>query len=150
MITSLYQVGQSIASSVGSTIAGAIWNQMLPQEFAKWIPGEYDARKIMSSIPYAQSLPDDQYKGLQIAYGRVQRTQTIIHLCMAILTFFLTVPMKSFGLRDRKGSNEQAAREKLDDASTTADPSGELDEKHPDRASADLSQKPSFFKRFIN
>ncbi|KAI8145899.1 major facilitator superfamily domain-containing protein [Fennellomyces sp. T-0311] len=102
MVTAFYQIGQSITSSVGSTVAGAIWNQLLPQEFAKHIPGEYNAKKIMSDIKFAQSLPDDQFEGLKLAYGSVQRKQTIIHLCMAILTLFLTFPMKSFGLRNSK------------------------------------------------
>ncbi|KAI9311050.1 major facilitator superfamily domain-containing protein [Dichotomocladium elegans] len=107
MVTSLYQVGQSITQSVGSTIAGAVWNQMLPQEFAKHIPGEYNAAKIMSSIPFAQNLPPDQYAGLQLAYGRVHRIQTIIALCMSILTFFLVIPMKTFGLRERMDAEKK-------------------------------------------
>ena len=106
MITAFYQIGQSITSSVGSTIAGAIWNQLLPQEFAKHIPGEFDTKKIMADIKYATALPDDQYAGLKIAYGNVQRKQTYIHLSMAILTLFLTFPMKSFGLRNSKRFEE--------------------------------------------
>ncbi|KAI9474850.1 major facilitator superfamily domain-containing protein [Zychaea mexicana] len=148
MITAFYQIGQSITSSVGSTIAGAIWNQLLPQEFEKHIPGEFNTKEILASITYAQSLPDDQYAGLQEAYGNVQRKQTIIHLCMAILTLFLTFPMKSFGLRNSKRFEEDPDDSKLDEVSTKIGSESEMDKKIADDSSPEHDIKPTYLQRF--
>ncbi|KAI7853225.1 major facilitator superfamily domain-containing protein [Circinella umbellata] len=149
MITAFYQIGQSITSSVGSTIAGAIWNQLLPQEFAKHIPGEFDTKKIMADIKYATALPDDQYAGLKIAYGNVQRKQTYIHLSMAILTLFLTFPMKSFGLRNSKRFEEDPDDSRLNESPSIKDES--LDEKIPvDNSSATPDRDQEQKKEDVN
>ncbi|KAG1469384.1 hypothetical protein G6F56_003286 [Rhizopus delemar] len=107
IVTAMMQIGGSIAASIGSTMSGAIWNSMLPGQLAKYVPGEYDYAKIVGSTDYAISLPDDQYNGVVQAYGHIQMVLSIIAICIAVLTFCFTVPMKSFGLEDH--SHEEYA-----------------------------------------
>ncbi|KAG2228880.1 hypothetical protein INT48_004920 [Thamnidium elegans] len=100
--TAMMQVGGSIAASIGSTMAGTIWNNMLPGQLAKYVPGEYDYAKIVGSTVYATNLPEDQYNGVVEAYGHIQMILSIIAICIAVLTFCFTIPMKSFGLESTK------------------------------------------------
>lgn len=103
--TALMQVGGSIAASIGSTMAGSIWNNMLPGELAKRVPGEYDYAKIVGNVEYALALPTEQYEGVVSAYGHIQMVLSIISMCIAVLTFCFTLPMKSFGLENHQKEN---------------------------------------------
>ncbi|KAI9031754.1 major facilitator superfamily domain-containing protein [Phycomyces nitens] len=98
IVTALFQIGGSIAASIGSTMAGAIWNAVLPSKIAQYVPGEYDAAQIISSITYVQGLPIEQYDGAVKAYGEVQKLLNIIAVSLSVLTFVFAVPMQSFGL----------------------------------------------------
>ncbi|KAI9492606.1 major facilitator superfamily domain-containing protein [Zychaea mexicana] len=106
MVTALYQLGGSIAASIGSTMSGAIWNNMLPQELARHAP-DVDILKVIGSVEYAQNLPDEQHSGVVLAYAETQRVLNIIALCVSVLTFAFTLPMKSFGLSEYM--NKQSA-----------------------------------------
>ncbi|KAI8138700.1 major facilitator superfamily domain-containing protein [Fennellomyces sp. T-0311] len=99
MVTALYQLGGSIAASIGSTMAGTIWNNMLPNQLAKYAP-EVDALKVIGSIQYAQSLTGEQHEGVVLAYAETQQVINIIALCISALTFAFTLPMKTFGLKE--------------------------------------------------
>lgn len=114
--TALMQVGGSIAASIGSTMAGSIWNNMLPGELAKRVPGEYDYAKIVGNVEYALALPEDQYHGVVAAYGHIQMVLSIIAICIAVLTFCFTLPMKSFGLEKEQENTvkEEEVTEQVD------------------------------------
>ncbi|CAO3597516.1 unnamed protein product [Absidia cylindrospora] len=112
LVTGLIQVGGSIAGSVGSTLSGAVWNGMLPGLIKDKVPGDYDYAMIVANIPYAISLPEDQYNGVVDAFGETQRVLSIIAVSLAGLAFVFTLPMRSFGLEDRK--DEQTGDEKAD------------------------------------
>ncbi|KAF7721895.1 hypothetical protein EC973_003963 [Apophysomyces ossiformis] len=98
IVTSLFQVAGSLGGSFGSTMAGAIWNAMLPAKFEKYVPGEYDYYKIVQSLEYALALPEDQYQGVVKSYGEVQKTLSIIAVCMSFVTLLLSTPLQTFGL----------------------------------------------------
>ncbi|KAI8061780.1 major facilitator superfamily domain-containing protein [Gongronella butleri] len=116
MVTALMQVGSSVSSSIGSAVAASLWNTLLPQYFAQYVPGDYNAKKIMGNVAYAQSLPTDQYNGVVTSYSQVQRIYSIIAICLAAVAFFFTIPMQSFGLSNpENGENDEI---KKDDAST--------------------------------
>ncbi|CAO3633533.1 unnamed protein product [Mucor fragilis] len=121
--TAMMQVGGSIAASIGSTMAGTIWNNMIPSRLAKYVPGEYDYAKIVGSIPYAIALPTEQYNGVVEAYGSIQKILSIIAICIAVLTFCFTVPMKSFGLEsydaDKTEDDDTAASDQSSDVEKT-------------------------------
>ncbi|KAI9472256.1 MAG: major facilitator superfamily domain-containing protein [Benjaminiella poitrasii] len=121
--TAMMQIGGSIAASIGSTMAGSIWNNMLPGQIARHVPGEYDYAKIVGSIPYALSLPKEQYDGVVTAYGFVQKILSIIAICIAIITFCFTIPMKSFGL---EGYNEDDQQKEGGSDSSTAEISSKI------------------------
>jgi hypothetical protein len=106
--TAMMQVGGAIAASIGSTMAGTIWNNMLPDQIAKNVPGEYDYAKIVGSTAYVNTLPDDQWRGVVNAYGHIQMILSIIAICIAVLTFCFTIPMKSFGLETFDEGAEKA------------------------------------------
>lgn len=106
--TAMMQVGGAIAASIGSTMAGTIWNNMLPGQITKYVPGEYDYAKIIGSTAYATTLPDDQWRGVVDAYGHIQMILSIIAMCIAVLTFCFTIPMKSFGLESYDEKAEEA------------------------------------------
>ncbi|ORZ25605.1 major facilitator superfamily-domain-containing protein [Absidia repens] len=112
LVTGLIQVGGSIAGSVGSTLSGAVWNGMLPGLIKDKVPGDYDYAKIVSNIPYAVSLPEDQYNAVVDAFGETQRVLSIIAVSLAGLAFIFTLPMRSFGLEDRQ--DEQTGDDKAD------------------------------------
>ena len=109
--TAMMQVGGSIAASIGSTMAGSIWNNMLPGQIAKNVPGEYDYAQIVGSVPYALALPTEQYNGVVKAYGHVQMVLSIIAICIAVVTFCFTIPMKTFGLENFDTEKEEKEQE---------------------------------------
>lgn len=124
--TAMMQVGGSIAASIGSTMAGTIWNNMIPGQLAKHVPGEYDYAKIVGSIPYAISLPAEQYNGVVEAYGHIQMILSIIAICIAVLTFCFTIPMKSFGLEEYDLDSENKNKN-LDEDAAGSDNTSDLE-----------------------
>ncbi|KAF7727846.1 hypothetical protein EC973_006959 [Apophysomyces ossiformis] len=100
IVTALVQIGGSIATSIGSTLAGATWNSMLPGQIAEHVPGQYDYESIIGSVDVAISLPQEQYDGVVAAYGYIQKILSIVSLCLAALAFCFFLGMRSFGLSD--------------------------------------------------
>ncbi|KAI9481661.1 MAG: major facilitator superfamily-domain-containing protein [Benjaminiella poitrasii] len=100
IVIALYEVGSSVASSIGTTIAGSVWNSVLPNLFKKYVPGEYDYAKIVGNIKVATSLPADQYQGVVKAYDEAMHTLCIIAVCMGALAFLCSIPLKGFPLVD--------------------------------------------------
>lgn len=98
IVTALFQIGGTIATSIGSSVAGAIWNGMLPGELAKHVPGEYDASSILGDLTYINALPEDQHEGAVTAYANVQRVLSIASLGIAVLAFIFFLGMRGFNL----------------------------------------------------
>ncbi|KAI9323310.1 major facilitator superfamily domain-containing protein [Dichotomocladium elegans] len=98
IITAMMQVGGSISASLGSTIAGMVWNSLLPIELKNYVPGDYEYKKIVESIEYILALPADQYEGVVMAYGEIQKYVSILAVCFAGLAFVFSSRMRSFGL----------------------------------------------------
>ncbi|KAI8330793.1 major facilitator superfamily domain-containing protein [Choanephora cucurbitarum] len=124
IVTALFQIGGTVASSVGSAIAGAIWNGMLPGQIATHVPGEYDPSLILGDINYINSLPTDQHDGAALAYGEVQRILSIVSVCLVLISLGFFFRMKPLGLTE-------------EDQHTAADDNHEqfADEKHRDEES---------------
>ena len=103
----------TIGGAVGSTISGAVWNNILPDQLMEHVPGEFDVKKAAGSYLYVLTLPEDQYHGAVIAYGNSQKILSIIAVCLTVLSFVFTLPMRSFGLDEaidrhfHKKKNEQ-------------------------------------------
>ncbi|KAI7888322.1 major facilitator superfamily domain-containing protein [Mucor mucedo] len=107
MVTALVQVGGTIATSIGGSIAGAIWNALLPGQLAEHAPGEYDPALILGSIDYINNLPEAQHAGATIAYGHVQRILSIVGLCLSIIAFGFFLRMKPFGLTEEESHGQE-------------------------------------------
>ncbi|KAI9322636.1 major facilitator superfamily domain-containing protein [Dichotomocladium elegans] len=102
MATALYQVGTTLAFSIGSAIAGAVWNSWLPQELARLVPGEINYAYAIGSINYVMALPADQYAATVEAYGNILRMFCIVGLCLSVPALIFGFLMKPFGLEDDK------------------------------------------------
>lgn len=100
IVTALMSIGGTISTSVGGTIAGAIWNSLLPVQLASHVPGEFDASQILGNITYIRTLSPEQHNGAVIAYGEVQRILSIVALCLAVLALAFWFRMKPFGLTE--------------------------------------------------
>ncbi|CAO3667809.1 unnamed protein product [Rhizopus stolonifer] len=100
IVTALFQIGGTVATSLGCAIAGAIWNELLPDEFEKHVPGEYDHSAILGNITYINLLPEAQHAGAVIAYGNVQMTLSFVSLGIALLSFFFFLRMRGFTLSE--------------------------------------------------
>ncbi|KAG2216569.1 hypothetical protein INT45_001384 [Circinella minor] len=98
--TALYQVGTTLAYSIGSAIAGAIWNTLLPQEMARLVPGEIDIASALGDLTYIAALPQDQWEGVIASYGNVLRIFCIIGLCLCVPALIFALLMKPFGLEE--------------------------------------------------
>ncbi|CEG81513.1 hypothetical protein RMATCC62417_15707 [Rhizopus microsporus] len=105
IVTAMFQIGGTIATSVGSAIAGAVWNGMLPTELAKNVPGEYDLARLLGDITYINALPEDQHAGTVLSYGNVQRILSIVSLGLSVLSFVFFLGMRGFNLTE--GEEEQ-------------------------------------------
>ncbi|ORZ02362.1 major facilitator superfamily domain-containing protein [Syncephalastrum racemosum] len=100
IVTALLSVGGSIAASVGSSMAGAIWNTMLPTEIVENVPGDYDLSRIIADIDYILSLPSEQFDGVVRAYTHVQKTLSMTALLLAGVIVIFALRMRPFGLQD--------------------------------------------------
>jgi hypothetical protein len=117
----LFQIGGTISTSIGGSIAGAVWNAILPQELTKHVPGEFDLAQMMGTIDYILSRPADQRAGLNIAYGNTQRILSIISLCLSIIAFGFFLRMKPFGLSEQDSHGDDTAAEEHTDEQLTDD-----------------------------
>jgi hypothetical protein len=114
MVTALVQVGGTIATSVGSAIAGAIWNALLPSKLAEHVPGEYDPSQILGNLTYIDLLPQDQHDGASIAYGEVQKVLSIASLCLAAIALGFFFRMRPLALTEHDHHEEAAGKEAVD------------------------------------
>ncbi|KAL7330883.1 hypothetical protein PS15p_203163 [Mucor circinelloides] len=100
IVTALFEVGVSVAGSIGSTIAGAVWNSVLPRLIQKYVPGDYNALAITKSIPKILALPEEQYKGVAQAYDEAMYILGIIAVCIGALAFLCSTQLKGYILEN--------------------------------------------------
>ncbi|KAL9543578.1 hypothetical protein MBANPS3_008055 [Mucor bainieri] len=100
IVTALFEVGVSVAGSIGSTIAGAVWNSVLPRLIQKYVPGEHNALTITKSIPKILALPEEQYKGVAQAYDEAMYILGIIAVCIGALAFLCSTQLKGYILEN--------------------------------------------------
>ncbi|TGJ83099.1 hypothetical protein E0Z10_g5657 [Xylaria hypoxylon] len=75
----LFGLFGSIGSAIGNAIAGAIWNNVLPQKLEEFLPADANAAEIFGSIVVQQSFPfgSPERNAIIAAYGDVQRKLVI-------------------------------------------------------------------------
>ncbi|KAF1800267.1 major facilitator superfamily domain-containing protein [Mucor lusitanicus] len=120
IVTALFEVGVSVAGSIGSTIAGAVWNSVLPRLIQKYVPGDYNALTITKSIPKILALPKEQYNGVAQAYDEAMHILGIIAVCMGALAFICSTQLKGYILENRVPEEEESAGVENRDIDTTA------------------------------
>ncbi|KAF9158454.1 hypothetical protein DFQ26_007632 [Actinomortierella ambigua] len=79
------QILSSIASAIGSALAGGVWTQLLPKELAEHVTGEYDLDMAMNRVDYVAALPEPTKSQVITAYGDSQMVLSIISCAMAVL-----------------------------------------------------------------
>lgn len=118
MMTCLYQVGSAVTDSISDSIAGAIWNQMIPRELAHQGFNATEIKHIIESITYAQNLPDNgTYQSVKYAYGETQKVLSIIGICTSLTPLLFTLGMKTFFLDDRDAEHQQQLFQEQQDLS---------------------------------
>ncbi|KAI1741199.1 MFS general substrate transporter [Xylaria scruposa] len=92
----LYGLFGSIGSAIGNAVAGAIWNNVLPQKLEEFLPGDIKNRtaEIFGSIEVQQSFPfgTPERDAIVAAYGDVQRKLVIAgsaFLPLAVIFIFV-------------------------------------------------------------
>ncbi|KAI0184895.1 siderochrome-iron transporter MirB [Xylaria flabelliformis] len=92
----LYGLFGSIGSAIGNAVAGAIWNNVLPQKLEEFLPGDVKNRtaEIFGSIEVQQSFPfgTPERDAIVAAYGDVQRKLVIAgsaFLPLAVIFIFV-------------------------------------------------------------
>ncbi|EPB82989.1 hypothetical protein HMPREF1544_10262 [Mucor circinelloides 1006PhL] len=100
IVTALFEVGVSVAGSIGSTIAGAVWNSVLPRLIQKYVPGDYNALAITKSIPKILALPEEQYKGVAQAYDEAMYILGIVAVCIGASAFLCSTQLKGYILEN--------------------------------------------------
>ncbi|GAN11365.1 drug:H+ antiporter [Mucor ambiguus] len=134
IVTALFEVGVSVAGSIGSTIAGAVWNSILPRLIQKYVPGDYNALTITKSIPKILALPEEQYRGVAQAYDEAMYILGIIAVCIGALAFLCSTQLKGYILEnvvieeepwvenretDTDGCDDELVMDQLNDDSVT-------------------------------
>lgn len=99
----------SVGGSVGQTISGAIWTQIVPPRIAEYLPAESkdQAATLYASLPAVLDLPWDSLERQAVvrAYGDGQRLMVIVGT-VALLPCFIWVAM----LKNYRMSEHQARR----------------------------------------
>lgn len=116
IVTALFEVGVAVAGSIGSTIAGAVWNSVLPGLIHKYVPGEYNALTITKSIPKILALPEEQYNGVAQAYDEAMYILGIVAVCIGALAFLCSTQLKGYVLENVDPEQEEIEVQEIDSA----------------------------------
>ncbi|KAI0478338.1 MFS general substrate transporter [Xylaria cf. heliscus] len=107
----LYGLFGSIGSAIGNAVAGAIWNNVLPQKLEEFLPEDAKNRtaEIFGSIVIQQSFPfgTPERDAIVAAYGDVQRKLVIAgsaFLPLAIIFIFIWKNINVKKLEARNGT----------------------------------------------
>ncbi|KAF9920054.1 hypothetical protein FBU30_010215 [Linnemannia zychae] len=88
----------SIIGSIGSTIAGSVWTQVLPQRLKHHVTGEYDELMAMNNAEYVKGLSEPTYSQVISAYGDAQKILSIISASLVVISGLFTLMMKKVDL----------------------------------------------------
>jgi hypothetical protein len=94
------QIINSIAGALGSSLAGTIWNQLLPPLIEAYSPttNTTNIQSIMGSTDIILALPEAEYLGVVQAFSDVQRLLSIVSLCLGCLGMIAALFMKPIEL----------------------------------------------------
>jgi hypothetical protein len=93
----------SIGASTGFAIAGALWNNILPEQLAKRLPADsqYSATEVFASLEMQMSFADGSPERDAVvgAYGYVQRVMVIVGACLIPLCLFAIFIWKDINVK---------------------------------------------------
>ncbi|KAH8673416.1 hypothetical protein BX600DRAFT_204918 [Xylariales sp. PMI_506] len=93
----------SMGNAIGSTIASAMWSNLMPSNLAKYLPADAqaDLQTIYGDITVQQSyaVGTATRAGINEAYGATQRIMLITATCMYSITWFSTWMWESINVK---------------------------------------------------
>ncbi|KAI9294603.1 MFS general substrate transporter [Neoconidiobolus thromboides FSU 785] len=92
-ITSIAQIFRGVSTAFGGTLAGMIWNQVIPEFINQKVKGEIDLTRTMNEISYVRDLPDSQFEQVVAAFGDGQMIISAISCGLAGLGFLIAIFM---------------------------------------------------------
>ncbi|KAG0243710.1 hypothetical protein BGW41_001583 [Actinomortierella wolfii] len=102
------QILSSIASAVGSALAGGVWTQLLPKELGEHVTGEYDLFQAVNNVTYVALLDEPTKSQVIAAYGDSQKVLSIISCAMAILACLSAFMMQHVDLLQSQEEQDAA------------------------------------------
>jgi SIT family siderophore-iron:H+ symporter-like MFS transporter len=87
VITSLFFASNNIGAALGNTIAGAIWNQVLPSQLAVNLGNTTEALAVFADpFTYATIYEPGTHQrdAIVVSYGYVQKLICIVGICLCI------------------------------------------------------------------
>jgi hypothetical protein len=96
----------SIGGSIGQSLSGAIWTNLMPQKLAELLPPESQGNltKIYGSLPIQLSYPvgSPTRNAIVAAYGYVQRRMLIAGVCFMPVAFVCVLLWRNINVKNRK------------------------------------------------
>ncbi|KAI9291034.1 hypothetical protein K502DRAFT_344935 [Neoconidiobolus thromboides FSU 785] len=106
-ITGTAQILRGIFSAFGNTVAGTVWNQVIPELIKKYVEGNIDITKAMNEMTYIWGLPENRSEQVVTAFGDGQMTISAISCGLAEIGFLITVFMiKSIDIHNTQKFDE--------------------------------------------
>ncbi|KAI9291697.1 MFS general substrate transporter [Neoconidiobolus thromboides FSU 785] len=93
IVTATVQLLRNVATSIGGTIAGAIWTQVVPQLIQRNVEGEIDLTRAMNEIAYVWELPDSQFEQVVSGFGDGQMIISAVSCALGVIGFLIAVFM---------------------------------------------------------
>ncbi|KAL2822423.1 siderophore iron transporter mirA [Aspergillus granulosus] len=111
VVTGLFQAATSVGGAIGTSVAGAIWRNTLPDKLTTYLPeGEKDAAlSIFESLPVAQSYEPGTPTRLAInrAYWEAQKILAIVSTCLCVPNLIAMFFMKNVKLDEADVKDEE-------------------------------------------
>ncbi|KAL3459787.1 siderophore iron transporter mirA [Aspergillus heterothallicus] len=112
VVTGLFQAANSVGGAIGTSVAGAIWRNTLPDKLKTYLPdNEKDAAlSIFQSLPVAKSYEPGTPTRLAInrAYWEAQKILAIVSTCLCVpnlvaMFFMKDVKLDEADVKDEEG-----------------------------------------------
>jgi MFS family permease len=105
-VLSMENMIANVGSSIGATVAGAMWTGLFPQKLASYLPESAlpDLEKIYGSIEVQSSYPigSDERNAINHAYSDTQRLMLITATCLYLITWLSAMCWRDVDVKNLK------------------------------------------------
>jgi hypothetical protein len=96
----------SVGGSIGQTISGAIWTQIVPRKIVEYLPtaSKHKAVGLYASLPDVLALPweSPERQAVVGAYADAQRIMVIVGTCALLPCFLWVAMLKNYRMSEHK------------------------------------------------